>query len=224
MQALSFQQNQTQQFVKDVRVMQHFSNKKNSRPKSRKQLSRAGRSLVLGLALGVAACSIHTPEMKFTGEKTALENQILGTYNQVKEDVWMVASVRAANPDSQITISDEKRTVLNAIQNREFNKDDVDEFMREGLVGENARGYLEIRDPQKLAADAERQRLVEKIVAEENRDRQIIMQRIIDINPSIESSDLAEVEKAFANVNRENAKPGEWIQLPGGEWVKKAKR
>lgn len=161
--------------------------------------------------------------MKFTGEKTALENQILGTYNQVKEDVWMVASVRAANPDSQITISDEKRTVLNAIQNREFNKDDVEEFMREGLVGENARGYLEIRDPQKLAADTERQRLVEKIVAEENRDRQIIMQRIIDINPSIESADLAEVEKAFANVNRENARPGAWIQLPTGEWVKKAK-
>lgn len=215
MQALSFQQIQLHQFVKDVRVMKHFINK---------QICRLAKPLVCWLALGVSACSIHTPEMKFTGEKTALENQILGTYNQVKEDVWMVASVRAANPDSQITISDEKRTVLNAIQNREFNKDDVEEFMREGLVGENARGYLEIRDPQKLAADAERQRLVEKIVAEENRDRQIIMQRIIDINPSIESSDLAEVEKAFANVNRENAKPGEWVQLPGGEWVKKTKR
>lgn len=210
--------------MKDVRVMQHFINKKNCRWRAGERRSRAGKPLVFWLALGVSACSIHTPEMKFTGEKTALENQILGTYNQVKEDVWMVASVRAANPDSQITISDEKRTVLNAIQNREFNKDDVEEFMREGLVGENARGYLEIRDPQKLAADAERQRLVEKIVAEENRDRQIIMQRIIDINPSIESSDLAEVEKAFANVNRENAKPGAWVQLPGGEWVKKAKR
>lgn len=203
--------------------MQHFINNKNSRPKRSEQRSRIGINLAFWLTFGAVACSIHTPEMKFTGEKTALENQILGTYNQVKEDVWMVASVRAANPDSQITISDEKRTVLNAIQNREFNRDDVEEFMRDGLVGENARGYVEIRDPQKVAADAERQRLVEKIVTEENRDRQIIMQRIIDINPNIESSDLAEVEKAFANVNRENAKPGEWIQLPGGEWVKKAK-
>ncbi|MDZ7269772.1 MAG: YdbL family protein [candidate division KSB1 bacterium] len=175
------------------------------------------------LLLASAACSIHTPEMKFTGEKTALENQILGTYNQVKEDVWMVASVRAVSPDSQIVISEEKRLVLTAIQNREFNKDDVEEFKREGLVGENARGYLEIRDPQRAAADPERARLLEKIVAEENRDRQIIMQRIIDINPAIAASDQAEVEKAFASLNRESAKPGEWIQLPNGEWVRKSK-
>ncbi|MCK6558697.1 DUF1318 domain-containing protein [candidate division KSB1 bacterium] len=175
------------------------------------------------LVLGSAACSIYTPEMKFTGEKTALENQILGTYNQVKEDVWMVASVRAVSPDSQIVLSEEKRLVLTAIQNREFNKDDVDEFKRAGLVGENARGYLEIRDPQRVAADPERARLLEKILAEENRDRRLIMQRIIDINPAIEASDQAEVEQAFANLNRESAKPGEWIQLAGGEWVKKSK-
>src|SRR5574341_1569255 len=89
-------------------------------------------------ALLLAACSVHAPEMKFTGEKTALEIQILGAYKQVQEDVWMVASVRAANPDSQITISDEKRAVLTAMQNQEFNKDDVAEFKRDGAVGENA--------------------------------------------------------------------------------------
>lgn len=176
---------------------------------------------LMPMALTLAACSIHTPEMKFTGEKTALENQILGTYNQVKEDVWMVASVRAANPDSQITLSDEKRAVLTAIQNREFNQDDIDEFKRDGAVGENAKGWLEIRPHPRLQKDAEYKKLVERIVAEDNRDRQIIMRRIIDINPSVQATDSTEVEKVFAKLNRDNAKPGEWIQMPEGEWVKK---
>lgn len=175
-------------------------------------------AVFLCLILSLAACTIHTPEMKFTGEKTALENQILGTYNQVREDVWMVASVRAANPDSQITLSEEKRAVLTAIQNREFNKDDVEEFKRDGAVGENARGLLEIRPLPRLQTDANYRKLVEDIVAEENRDRQIIMQRITEINSSAPAS---EVEKVFAKMNHDNARSGDWLQLPDGAWVKK---
>jgi uncharacterized protein YdbL (DUF1318 family) len=182
------------------------------------------RQLLLALStllLVLASCSIHTPEMKFTGEKTALENQILGTYNQVKEDVWMVASVRAANPDSQITLSEEKRAVLTAIQNREFNKDDIDEFKRDGVVGENAKGYLEIRPHERLNTDSALKQLVDRIVEEENSDRKIIMQRIIDINPNIQTTDQTEVEKVFAKLNQDSAKPGEWIQMPSEEWVRK---
>jgi uncharacterized protein YdbL (DUF1318 family) len=173
------------------------------------------------MAFNFTACTIHPPEMKFTGEKTALENQILGTYNQVREDVWMVASVRAANPDSQITLSDEKRAVLTAIQNREFNKDDVDEFRRDGAIGENAKGLLEIRPLPRLESDPSYRKLVEEILAQENRDRQIIMQRIFDINPAVQTTGLTEVEKVFAKLNRDGAKSGEWIQLPEGEWVRK---
>ena len=184
---------------------------------------RRARALLFAsfTALLPAACSVNAPEMKFTGEKTALENQILGAYNQVKEDVWMVASVRAANPDSQITISDEKRAVLTAIQNQEFNKDDVAEFKRDGAVGENDKGFLEIRPLARLDSDPDYRKLVEEIVAEENRDRQIVMQRIVDLNPSLQTNGVAEVENFFAKRNRENARPGEWIQAPQGEWVRK---
>lgn len=167
------------------------------------------------------ACTVHTPEVKFTGEKTALENQILGTYSQVREDVWMVASVRAVNPDSQITLSDEKREVLTAVQNREFNKDDVDELKREGVAGENNKGLLELRPHERLQKDPAYRKFVEQIIAEENRDRQIILKRIAAINPAVQSAPPDEVEKAFAQLQRENAKPGEWIQLSEGEWMRK---
>ncbi len=167
------------------------------------------------------ACTVHTPEVKFTGEKTALENQILGTYSQVKEDVWMVASVRAVNPDSQITLSDEKRAVLSAVQNREFNKDDIEEFKRDGAIGENNQGVLELRPNERLQKDAAYKQLVERIMAEENRDRQIILKRIIAINPAVQAAEPVAVDQAFAQLQRDGAKPGEWIQLPTGEWIRK---
>ncbi len=172
-------------------------------------------------ALLLFSCSIHTPEVKFTGEKTALENQILGTYSQVKEDMWMVASVRAANPDSQVTLSEEKRAVLAAMQNREFNKDDIEEFKRDGALGENNKGLLELRPLERLQKDAAYRKLVEQIVAEENRDRQIILKRISAINPAVQSASASEVETAFAQLQRDGAKPGEWLQLPSGEWSRK---
>lgn len=175
------------------------------------------------LSIVLLDCSVHTPEVKITGEKTALENQILGTYNQVKEDVWMIASVRSTNPDSQITVSEDKRAVLTAIQNREFNKDDIDEFKRSGVVGENLRGLLEIRPNEQFENDPQYRKLVEEIVSEENQDRATIMHRIIDINPSLQQADQAKVENVFAKLNRESASPGEWIQLPDGQWFKKEK-
>ena len=108
--------------------------------------------------------------------------------------------------------------MLTAIQNREFNKDDVEEFKRDGAVGENARGLLDIRPLPRLQTDANYRKLVEDIVAEENRDRQIIMQRITEINSNAPAS---EVEKVFAKMNHDNARSGDWLQLPDGAWVKK---
>lgn len=188
--------------------------------KRRRVFSRCRRS-ILAFLLFFCSCSIHTPEVKFTGEKTALENQILGTYSQVQEDMWMVASVRAANPDSQVTLSEEKRAVLAAMQNREFNKDDVEEFKRDGAIGENNKGLLELRPLERLQKDQAYRKLVEQIVAEENRDRQIVLKRITAINPAVQSAEPAEVEKAFAQLQRDGAKPGDWLQAPSGEWLRK---
>lgn len=179
------------------------------------------RAPIFALLFFFCSCSIHTPEVKFTGEKTALENQILGTYSQVQEDMWMVASVRAANPDSQATLSEEKRAVLAAMQNREFNKDDVEEFKRDGAIGENNKGLLELRPLERLQKDPAYRKLVEQIVAEENRDREIVLKRIAAINPAVQSAEPAEVEKAFAQLQHDGAKPGDWLQAPSGEWLRK---
>ena len=133
----------------------------------------------------------------------------------------MVASVRSSEAGEQVIISEEKKRVLEAMQNREFNKDDVDEFKKEGCVGENNQGLLELRPCAKLEKDPAYKALVERIVEEDNRDRKIIMRRVIEVNETIQPEDEAEAAAVFAKMNRDNAQPGEWIQLPDGKWTQK---
>ena len=68
--------------------------------------------VMVGLAFVFSSCAVKAPEVRITGEKTALEKQILGTYAQIKEDVWMVASVRSSEAGEKVVISEEKKQVL----------------------------------------------------------------------------------------------------------------
>ncbi len=184
--------------------------------------------MTLGLlASGVVAltlwtgCSIKAPEVTVTGEKTSLEKQVLGTYEEIQNDADMVASTRALTGKKPPVMSIEKKLVLKAIQNRKFNQDDVEEFERMGILGENSRGLLEIVDKKRLEKDPELKKRVLTILTEENHDRQIIMDRVVQVNQSLKNATPDEVRAVFAKMNRQNSKPGTWVQLPNGKWVKK---
>ena len=170
------------------------------------------------LALG---CTVNVPQVKVTGEKTALENQIIGTYREIEEDVWMVASVRGAEPGEKIDLSDEKRAVLEAIRNRSFNRDDIDEFKKDGAVGESREGLLEVRPNERMEKDPEYRKLVITILEEENRDRRIIARRVTEVMGAKGPADERTTMAAFARLNREQARPGEWVQQDDGKWVRK---
>ena len=62
---------------------------------------------------------------------------------------------------------------------------------------------------------------VKNLVEEENADREIVMQRVIETNEKLSDKDLPRVRKMFASLNRDKARPGHMIQLENGEWVKK---
>ena len=184
------------------------------------------RAKILWLVLVVlvaVGCSVRAPEVQVTGEKTALENQVIGTYKQVENDSWMVVSTRAADTGKPVVLSTEKEKVLDAIQNRKFNKDDIDEFKRKGLVGENNRGFLEARPSPELDANPELAKLVTRLVAEDNQDRQTIMGRVMEVNEELQKAGKEEVYAVFAKMNRESAEHDTWIQQPDGTWVKKGK-
>ncbi|MFH1760500.1 MAG: DUF1318 domain-containing protein [bacterium] len=156
-------------------------------------------------------------------QRTALENQILGSYKEIEEDVWMVASVRGTEPVKKVEMSDEKRLALEALNNRKFNKDDIDEFKASGYVGEGNRGYLVIikENLKDIKEDEQKIKLIEDIIKEENRDRRVIMERVVAVNENLNPEDIARVEKIFANMNLDSEIKGNYIQLEDGKWVKK---
>ena len=182
------------------------------------------RMIVIPCALIAAVmmgCSIKAPEVQVTGEMTALEKEVVGTYQEMEEDTWMIASTRAARAEREVTISPEKRKVLDALQEQKFNKDDIMEFKRLGFVGEDNKGFLSIRPSKDLENDADWMSLVSEIVQEENVDREVIMERVIELNDALKKSNREEVLAVFAKMNQENSPKGTWVQRSDGGWVRK---
>lgn len=185
-------------------------------------MNRMNQLLLFCILLSLTSgCSIKAPEVRVTGEKTALEREVIGTYHQMREDTWMIASTRSTNEDTAVNVSQEKKQVLEALREQEYNKDDIDEFKQKGYVGENNLGFLDIRPSEALDSDPKMKQLVQEIVSEENQDREIIMERVIELNESLKKAVREDVLVIFARMNQENALPGTWIQQPDGEWIKK---
>ncbi len=160
--------------------------------------------IVLLIVSGFSACSIKAPEVRVTGEKTALEREVLGTYHRMTEDTWMIASTRSESSKQQ-AISDEKRRVLDALQQQKFNKDDIEEFKRQGYIGENNQGFLEIRNQTTLQDDTNTYKLVHEIVKEENKDREIIMNRVVELNQNLQDAVKENIMTIFAQMYQENS-------------------
>jgi uncharacterized protein YdbL (DUF1318 family) len=166
-------------------------------------------------------CSVKAPEVTFTGEKTALQNQVLGVYRQIESDAWLLASMRSEGSDKTPTISAQKQRVLEAVQNRKFNKDDIDEFKKNKVVGEGNNGFLIILPTDKYNKDNRYRGIVSAIVEEENQDRKIIYDRVISVNQTIANSDSSQVYAIFSKLNIDNSKSGDLIQQADGSWIEK---
>ncbi|MCK4830251.1 DUF1318 domain-containing protein [bacterium] len=181
-------------------------------------LCLVGMIVFVSLLVG---CSIKAPEVRVTGERTALEQEVIGTYQRMEEDTWMIASTRAAEGEGRVKISPEKKKVLEAMQSQKFNKDDIDEFKKKGYVGENNEGLLETRPSKQLSEKQQTVKLVQEILKEENIDRMVVMERVIELNDSLEKTDRKDVLNVFARMNQDNSPKGTWIQKSDGVWIRK---
>ena len=180
-----------------------------------------GKFIGISAVAAFCACSIKAPEVRLTGEKTSLEKEILGTYHLMREDTWMVASTRAVTEKPAITMSPEKKRSLDALRDQEFNRDDVEEFKRNGFVGETMDGRLVVRPSEELSRIPDTAKLVDEIVQEENAGRQIIMERVVELNDALKRAVPGDVSAVFAKMYQENSPAGTWIQKPDGTWIKK---
>jgi uncharacterized protein YdbL (DUF1318 family) len=173
----------------------------------------------------VLSCSVRLPEVvNVTGEKTSLEREILGTYSLMREDTWMAASTRApapAPPSGSASMSPEKRRSLEALQEQAFNRDDVEEFKTKGWVGESNDGRLVVRASVSADFKPEDMRFVEDILAEENNDRAVILNRVVELNDALKRAVPRDVAAVFARMYQDNSPGGTWVQKPDGAWSRK---
>ena len=184
-----------------------------------------GNCLVVLALLAGCGRSLVGVNVQVVDETAVLEQQVLGTYEGIGKDVMLMASVRAVDEQGRLKesedISRQKRKVLAAMQSRQFNRDDVIAFKAMGVAGENNEGYLTYFPVERTRNDPQYEEFVKAIIAEENRDRRIIMERIVAVNEALTETDVTKVGKVLAHLNRDNAQVGESIQLEDGTWVKK---
>lgn len=158
-------------------------------------------------------------------QRTALENQILGTYEEIGKDMMLLASVRSIDESGKLIAVDpiptHKKEAIRARQRTEFNKDDIENFKLLGCAGENNQGFLTFFEIDKTREDPEFAEFAKTIIQEENDDRITIMKRIVMINENFNENDLPKVQKLFASLNHDNAKINEKIQMEDGTWTVK---
>ncbi len=183
----------------------------------------AGILAVALWALGGAGCSsLVGVDVTVVDQKTALENQILGSYEELGNEMLLLASVRSVDEDGKLKTVAEippgKMEAIRALQRQEFNRDDIQAFKADGVAGEGNEGLLVFFETEKTKSDPKFKAFAQSIIAEENADRLAILERTVATNEAFADGDLPKVQRIFASLNRDNAKPGEKIQLEDGSW------
>jgi hypothetical protein len=180
--------------------------------------------IAAGIAFVLYGCAGKLVDVNVTivDQKTALENQILGSYEELSNDVLLLASVRSVDEEGKlkptVEIPKGKLKALRALQRQEFNRDDIQDFKNSLLAGEGNDGFLKFFENKRTKTDVHYRDFVVTLIAEENEDRLTVLQRILATNEYFTMQDLPKVQKISASLNQENARPGEKIQLENGEW------
>ncbi len=188
------------------------------------------KAIVLVAAALMGCTSLATVKVDVVSERTALENQVLGTYNSLDREMLLVASVRGVDATGKINRppqkSREHQNVIAAMQILDFHTDDLQVFKRLGWIGENNQGLVEPFAMQREGLGQELQAFAARftqaeftaVVDQVNKAREVIMARVIELNENLTAEDLPKVRAIFAKLNMENAKPGEKIQRADGSW------
>jgi uncharacterized protein YdbL (DUF1318 family) len=104
------------------------------------------------------------------------------------------------------------------IESRAARVDELDKHKSRGVIGENNQALVEVLDLSSLQLQERAQ--VQKLVREENADRERMFKEIAAATGA-DLSQLPQIRSTYAETLRRNAKPGEKIQQPNGDWVTK---
>ncbi|HIJ94292.1 MAG TPA: DUF1318 domain-containing protein [Desulfuromonadales bacterium] len=192
------------------------------------------KSLLLPIYLlaVLSGCTLAKVDVNVVSERTSLENQVLGSYNSLSEDMLLVASVRGVSPTGTVEApprhTPEQVDATQALETIAFHADDIEAFKRFGWIGENREGLLtpfardvppgappELKQLAAQYGDAEFQQVLKEV----NQAREVVMLRVVQTNENFSLKDLPAIRTVFAKINRQNSLPGTRVQAADGTWM-----
>jgi uncharacterized protein YdbL (DUF1318 family) len=188
--------------------------------------------VLFSLAIVFFGCTLAKVDVNVVSERTSLENQVLGTYNSLNEDMLLVASVRGVSPTGKIDApprhTPEQLDATRALETIAFHADDIEIFKKFGWVGENNGGLLTSfpREPPKVASEELKsfaanysEAEFQQVMLEVNQAREVLMMRVVQTNENFTLKDLPAIRTVFAKINRQNSAPGTKVQEADGRWL-----
>jgi uncharacterized protein len=128
---------------------------------------------------------------------------------------WGAAPVIA---QQQLNLNVSTPAIRSLIASRQQRYPNLVSLFTQGVLGENNRGLVEIRPSPDLSLQDKARATT--LSTEENRDRQQLYAELAKAN-NIPPGRIAEVGSIFADVNRQQAQAGWWIQGQDGAWKHK---
>ena len=108
-------------------------------------------TVLLTAALLAGGCSwlggLVGTQVEVKGSQRSLEEQVMGAFDQVGQEVYVLAGVRSVDPVSGAPkapppMTESESRALAARRRMEFNRDDVLSFKRQAVAGESSDGLL----------------------------------------------------------------------------------
>ena len=175
-------------------------------------------------AVFLAGCVVSPPPVRMTGEKTLVENQIIGEYREIEEDSWAVSSVKTGvqrQKSSSLAAGDEAS--FGAMKIRELHEDRIRYYKNEEAAGEANTGYIVYRTAAAYEKDADLKKNLMAVIDEENKARRTLFERSVILagrdKPS--AADVDAVAKKFAAGEKDRAQKNDWVQESNGTWIRK---
>lgn len=181
--------------------------------------------VILMIIVSAGACSIVPPKITLTGEKTVIERQITGDYQELEEDAWVVSSVKTmpaeASGNRSLSAADDQ--LMKAINTRKFHSTRIAGYKKEGAAGEANTGLLVYRTTSAYEKSPREKKILLTVIENENRARTAVFTRSLYLqNKKMPSGqEILDFGKIFAAGQRSSAVPGEWIQDENGKWLQK---
>ena len=135
----------------------------------------------------------------------------LATPQPVKVDVGVRLDVYQKTASNK---AKEEQSSLEIAANRRLRSGEIQQLKNDRVVGEDRDGYLDLHRPPK---DAKYLEYAKSIISAENADRSFLYLA----NAQTQSKPLEMVERDYAQLWRDRAFPGEWVQKEDGTWNQK---